>query len=37
LIVRYATGFLDRYLKNEQSPLLASDGRGLEAYQVELH
>jgi predicted dienelactone hydrolase len=33
LINRYAFEFLDRYLKDAPSPLLASEGRGLEAYR----
>ena len=36
LITRYAAGFLDRYLKAAASPLLASEGRGLEAYRFEV-
>lgn len=33
LINRYAFEFLDRYLKDAPSTLLASEGRGLEAYR----
>ena len=33
LINRYAFEFLDRYLKDVPSPLLTSEGRGLEAYR----
>jgi len=36
LIARYAGEFLDRYLKDRPSPLLASEGRGLEAYRFEV-
>ena len=36
LITRYATEFFDWYLKGEASPLLASEGRGLEAYRFEV-
>jgi len=36
LIDRYVAGFLDRHLKNSPSPLLASEGRGLEAYRFEV-
>ncbi len=36
LIARYAGEFLDRYLKDRPSSLLASEGRGLEAYRFEL-
>ncbi|MGE5160715.1 MAG: alpha/beta hydrolase family protein [Betaproteobacteria bacterium] len=35
LIARYAGEFLDRHLKDRASPLLASEGRGLEAYRFE--
>jgi len=33
LITRYAVEFLDRYLKDVSSPVLASEGRGLSAYR----
>jgi dienelactone hydrolase len=36
LIDRYVAAFLDRYLKDAAAPLLASDGRGLEAYRFEV-
>jgi hypothetical protein len=36
LIARYAGEFLDRYLKDRPSALLASEGRGLEAYRFEV-
>lgn len=36
LIARYAGEFLDRYLKDRPSSLLASEGRGLEAYRFEV-
>ena len=36
LINRYAVEFLDRYLKDVPSALLASEGRGLEAYRYAL-
>jgi hypothetical protein len=36
LIARYTGEFLDRYLKDRPSPLLASEGRGLEAYRFEV-
>ena len=36
LIARYAGEFLDRYLKDRPSSLLASEGRGLEAYRFAL-
>ncbi|HET9024392.1 MAG TPA: dienelactone hydrolase family protein [Burkholderiaceae bacterium] len=36
LIGRYVAEFLDRYLKDLPSPLLASEGRGLEAYRFEV-
>ena len=35
LIAGYAGEFLNRYLKDRPSSLLASDGRGLEAYRFE--
>jgi predicted dienelactone hydrolase len=36
LIARYAGEFLDRHLKNSPAPLLAAEGRGLEAYRFEV-
>jgi hypothetical protein len=36
LIARYTGEFLDRYLKDRPSSLLASEGRGLEAYRFEV-
>jgi predicted dienelactone hydrolase len=36
LIYRYVSEFLDRHLKDRPSPLLASEGRGLEAYRFEV-
>ncbi len=36
LIARYAGEFLDRYLKDRPSSLLASEGRGLDAYRFEV-
>ena len=36
LLVLYAGEFLDRYLKDRPSALLASEGRGLEAYRFEV-
>lgn len=36
LIDRYIAAFLDRHLKDHPSPLLASEGRGLEAYRFEV-